>query len=98
MKKKIVLDTDVAVGRGCEDLPGLKGGELLTEVELAQKLRVSQRTIQRWVKARRIPYYRFGEIVRFRWRQVYEELAKQVCFVQAEGEAAQNSKGTAPRV
>ena len=39
--------------------------ELLTAHELAQRLRVSEKTLRRWTVAERLPCIRVGRLVRF---------------------------------
>lgn len=46
--------------------------ELLTVADLARIFQVSQRTIQRLIRGERIPYYRFGNRVRFAPEHVAE--------------------------
>jgi excisionase family DNA binding protein len=47
---------------------------LLTKRELAQKLKLSRRTIDYWMRDGRLPYLKIGKTVRFQWRQVLEKL------------------------
>ena len=47
---------------------------MLTKQETADYLRVTERTIEAWMKARLIPYIRIGHTVRFRMSDVLLEL------------------------
>jgi excisionase family DNA binding protein len=47
---------------------------LLTKKELAPKLRISRRSVDNWVRNRKIPYYKLGKSIRFRWADVLEKL------------------------
>lgn len=38
---------------------------MLTQKQIAKKLGVSEATVSRWVKARRIPYFSLNGLVRF---------------------------------
>ncbi len=48
---------------------------LLTKHELADRLRVSCRTVDVYMSAKRLPFLKIGKTVRFRWSDVIEKLA-----------------------
>ncbi len=48
---------------------------LLTKRELATRLRVSTRTIDQYMRDRRLCFVKLGKTVRFRWQEVLEKLA-----------------------
>lgn len=49
--------------------------ELITKAELSKKLKVTQKTIENWVKSGRISHIKIGtSTVRFDWRRVLEEI------------------------
>jgi excisionase family DNA binding protein len=51
---------------------------LLTAAEVAARLRVTKRTVQRWAMMRRIPAYRLShKAFRFDWDKVLAALADQ---------------------
>ena len=50
--------------------------ELLTKSELAPKLKRSRRTLDAWMRQGKIPYFKLGKSVLFRWSDVVEQLAK----------------------
>jgi excisionase family DNA binding protein len=50
--------------------------QLLTKGELARRLRVSARTVDNWMRSRRIPFIKAGKTVRFYWADVFEKLQK----------------------
>jgi excisionase family DNA binding protein len=47
---------------------------LLRKKETAQKLAVSKRTLDAWMKKGRVPFIKLGKSVRFRWSDVLEKL------------------------
>ena len=47
---------------------------LLTKRELAARLRVSTRTVDEWMRAKRLAFLKCGKTVRFRWADVLEKL------------------------
>lgn len=50
--------------------------ELITKLELAKKLKVTTKTVEDWVKARRIPAIKMARAVRFSWPEVKAALAR----------------------
>ena len=51
--------------------------EFLTRREIAQRLRVSERTVARWVRDGAVKPHRFGStLLRFRWSEVQQCLAE----------------------
>lgn len=51
--------------------------ELLTVRECATMLHLSERTLYVWIHQNRLPYYKFGKVVRFKRRDIFRWLAKQ---------------------
>jgi excisionase family DNA binding protein len=49
---------------------------LLDKPELAAKLRISKRTVDAWMKKRRLPFIKIGKTVRFNWSEVLERLGQ----------------------
>jgi excisionase family DNA binding protein len=49
-------------------------GGLLTKPEVAIKLRRSRRTVDLWMRQKKIPYFKVGKTVLFRWPDVLEKL------------------------
>ena len=47
---------------------------LLNKGELAVKLDISKRTVDAWMKSRRLPFIKVGKTVRFWWPDVLEKL------------------------
>jgi excisionase family DNA binding protein len=47
---------------------------LLTKHELAERLRVSSRTVDVYMRNKRLPFLKIGKTVRFRWTDVLEKL------------------------
>jgi hypothetical protein len=47
---------------------------LLDKPEIARRLKKSVRTVDAWMKARRLPYIKVGRSVMFRWGAVLEKL------------------------
>jgi excisionase family DNA binding protein len=52
------------------------GDQLLTKWELAPRLKRSHRTISMWMRQGKLPYFKVGKSVLFRWSDVVEGLAK----------------------
>ena len=48
---------------------------LLNKRSLAVKLGISKRTVDSWMKNRRLPFIKIGKTVRFRWSDVLEKLS-----------------------
>ena len=49
---------------------------LITRLDVAHLLSVSPRTVDRWVKGRKIPYIKIGRTIRFRWASVEAAIAR----------------------
>jgi excisionase family DNA binding protein len=49
---------------------------LITRLDVAHLSSVSPRTVDRWVKGRKIPYIKIGRTIRFRWATVEAALVK----------------------
>jgi excisionase family DNA binding protein len=47
---------------------------LLNKRGLAVKLGISKRTVDAWMKKKRLPFIKVGKTVRFRWPDVLEKL------------------------
>jgi hypothetical protein len=47
---------------------------VLTKPELATKLRRSARTVDSWMKQGKLPYFKLGKSVLFRWPDVLQKL------------------------
>jgi excisionase family DNA binding protein len=47
---------------------------LLNKRRLAVKLGISKRTVDAWMKEKRLPFIKIGKTVRFRWGDVLEKL------------------------
>ena len=50
--------------------------ELITKNELANRLKVSTRTISQWMSLRRLPHLKIGKSVRYDWRAVVSHLER----------------------
>jgi hypothetical protein len=51
-----------------------RADEILDKRETARRLKKSVRTVDAWMKARRLPYIKCGRSVMFRWGAVLEKL------------------------
>lgn len=49
---------------------------LLDKPELAAKLRISKRTVDAWMRKRRLPFIKIGKTVRFNWQDVLAKLGQ----------------------
>ncbi len=56
--------------------------ELITKLELAKRLKVTTKTIEDWVKARRIPAIKMARAVRFSWPDVRAALSRFTTPIQ----------------
>ncbi|MCE9543629.1 MAG: helix-turn-helix domain-containing protein [Verrucomicrobia bacterium] len=56
--------------------PSASPAVLITRLDVAHLASVSPRTIDRWVKGRKIPYIKVGRTLRFRWAAVEAALVK----------------------
>lgn len=58
--------------------PGLaataSADEILEKPETAQRLKISTRTLDQWMRAGRVPFLKIGKTVRFRWADVLAHL------------------------
>jgi excisionase family DNA binding protein len=57
--------------------PSASQAVFITRIDVAQLASVSPRTVDRWVKGKKIPYIKIGRTLRFRWAAVEAAL---VCF------------------
>jgi excisionase family DNA binding protein len=48
--------------------------EILEKPQTAERLKVSTRTLDEWMRAGRVPYFKIGKTVRFRWPDVLAHL------------------------
>ncbi|MCX6924172.1 MAG: helix-turn-helix domain-containing protein [Verrucomicrobia bacterium] len=49
----------------------------ISKAQLAQRMGVTTRTIETWMRQRRVPYEKIGKTVRFHWGDVRNFLARQ---------------------
>lgn len=58
--------------------PGLSAtasaDEILEKPETAKRLKISTRTLDQWMRAKRVPFLKIGKTVRFRWADVLTHL------------------------
>lgn len=52
--------------------------------EVSRRLRASQRTVDQWMQEGVLPYYKIGNLVRFRWNEVEAHLRQSCRVVPAE--------------
>lgn len=48
--------------------------EILEKPETANRLKISTRTLDQWMRAGRVPFLKIGKTVRFRWSDVLAHL------------------------
>jgi excisionase family DNA binding protein len=68
MSKKVI--NDVAPKQATDG----SSDSLLTKKELAPHLRVGPRTVDEWMRKKRVPFLKIGKTVRFRLSDVLEKL------------------------
>ena len=49
---------------------------LLSKSEVAARLRISPRTLDQWMRKKRVPFLKIGKTVRFRFSDVLEKLSR----------------------
>lgn len=54
--------------------------EILEKSEAADRLKISTRTLDEWMRRGRVPFLKIGKTVRFRWNEVLAQL-EQNCRV-----------------
>ena len=54
--------------------PTTNQDELLEKHEAAKRLKISTRTLDQWMRSRRVPFLKIGKTVRFRWTDVLSHL------------------------
>jgi excisionase family DNA binding protein len=64
-----------------QTLPQVPAEEFITKVEVARRLKNQIRTIDNWMKAGLLPYYKIGRSVNFKWSEVELHLGEncRVC-------------------
>ena len=50
--------------------------EVLKKAETARRLQISTRALDDWMRAGRVPFYKIGKTVRFRWADVLRHLER----------------------
>ena len=50
--------------------------EILEKPETANRLKISTRTLDQWMRAGRVPFLKIGKTVRFRWPDVLAHLTQ----------------------
>jgi excisionase family DNA binding protein len=60
--------------KGRATVDGASDG-LLNKRELAIQLGISKRTVDAWMRQKRLPFLKVGKTVRFRWPDVLEKLS-----------------------
>ena len=48
--------------------------EILAKHETADRLKISMRTLDQWMRSGRVPFLKIGKTVRFRWLDVLAQL------------------------
>jgi predicted DNA-binding transcriptional regulator AlpA len=67
-----------AMNTASPNAPGQSSSQLTDEIldkrETAKRIRKSVRTVDAWMKARKLPYIKVGRTVLFRWSAILERL------------------------
>ena len=56
--------------------PSQSAEPYIDKLEVGRRMTVRPRTVDRWMKQGRLPYYKLGRAVRFKWSEVEAHLAK----------------------
>jgi excisionase family DNA binding protein len=64
-----------------------EGGSFLDKNQVAKRLGLTPRTIGIWVQQEKLPAYRFGRFLRFKWAEVEQALATTFRVVNPKGGA-----------
>ena len=51
--------------------------QYISKFEMARRMNVSTRTIEIWMREKRVPFAKIGRTVRFHWGDVREHLSRQ---------------------
>jgi excisionase family DNA binding protein len=51
--------------------------EYITKAEFAERMTVTPRTVEHWMRLRKVPYEKIGRTVRFHWGDVRAHLARR---------------------
>jgi len=73
MNEKVLnVGVEEAVGVMSENISSVGGQmeEFIDGRELAKRLGISARTVEKWMRCGKLPYYKLGKIVRFKWSEV----------------------------
>ncbi len=54
----------------------------IDKLEVGRRLTVRPRTVERWMKQGRLPYYKLGRAVRFKWSEVVAHLTRTFLVAQ----------------
>lgn len=55
-------------------LAAITADEILDKIETANRLKISTRTLDQWMRSKRVPFLKIGKTVRFRWADVLARL------------------------
>lgn len=55
--------------------------QLLEKQDVAHRLQISTRTLDQWMREGRIPFFKIGKTVRFRWEDVLAHLDQKCRIV-----------------
>jgi excisionase family DNA binding protein len=68
--------------------------ELLTRKEISQRMKLSERTIARWMREGNVPHHRYGnKVIRFRWSEVQRCFEERERDYQAQLDARRKAQG-----
>ena len=70
----------------------------ITKLEMAKRLRVSSRTIEVWMREKKVPFEKIGRTVRFHWGDVRTYLSRRNAIAAQPENQLRPTEGTHPRM
>lgn len=70
----------------------------ISKVELARRMDVSTRTIEIWMRERKVPFEKIGRTVRFHWGDVRDYLSRRSAMAVQPRDHLRPTEGTSDRL
>jgi excisionase family DNA binding protein len=72
--------------------------EYISKTEMAKRMDVSTRTIETWMRERKVPFEKIGRTVRFHWGDVRNYLSRQSRVAAQPRDHLRPTEGTSTRL